>query len=72
MSITSQLSSLRRIRRQCPFLCREGAVGYMCGRNLGREFKMRNRCSLACPDILEKAQNLGLNVSINHSKLSAI
>ncbi len=72
MNIRSQLTSLRRIRRQCPFLCRDGAIGYVCSRGMGNIFRVRNRCSLACPDVLEQAAKLGLKVNIDNTKLAEI
>lgn len=32
MNKAAQINTLRRIRRQCPYLATEGGLGYMCDR----------------------------------------
>ena len=84
MNKAAQINTLRRIRRQCPYLATEGGLGYMCDRgnttSNGVRYitggtdrqQMRRHCTLLCQDILRKAKNMGISITISNNKLLTI
>lgn len=78
MNKSRQLSVLRSIRRQCPFLATEGGLGYMCDRgnttSNGVRYitggsdrqQMRRHCTLRCQDIMRKAKKMGILITIDY------
>ena len=84
MNKAAQINTLRRIRRQCPYLANEGGLGYMCDRgnttSNGVRYitggtdrqQMRRHCTLLCQDILRKAKNMGISITISNNRLLTI
>ena len=84
MNKAAQINTLRRIRRQCPYLATEGGLGYMCDRgnttSNGVRYitggtdrqQMRRHCTLLCQDILRKAKNMGISITISNNRLLTI
>lgn len=84
-SQASQIASLRRIRRQCPYLTRNGSLGYRCNRghsnsssgvryatSFDSPSQVRNTCTLACSSLLSRAKALGLHITTSINKLTTI
>ena len=84
MNKAAQINTLRRIRRQCQYLAIEWGLGYMCDRgnttSNGVRYitggtdrqQMRRHCTLLCQDILRKAKNMGISITISNNKLLTI
>lgn len=84
MNKSKQLHALRLFRSMCPFLQREGGIGYMCGRGntttngvpyitrITDRQQQRRRCSLACADIVLKAQSAGIKITMSNQQLLSI
>ena len=66
------------------YLATEGGLGYMCDRgnttSNGVRYitggtdrqQMRRHCTLLCQDILRKAKNMGISITISNNKLLTI